>query len=67
MPRARIDKFVTFDTFTLRGRRWFFRYQGNNGEPVFQSEAYNSPEARDNGIEAARGCADAIVKKGAKR
>lgn len=59
---VRRDAFITFDRRTLRGRRWFFRYQGNNGEPVFQSEAYNTKAARDNGIAAARRCHDAIVK-----
>jgi uncharacterized protein YegP (UPF0339 family) len=62
MMEPRRDAFVTFDRMTLRGRRWFFRYQGNNGEPIFQSEAYNSKAARDNGIAAARQCGDAIVK-----
>lgn len=60
---TRRDAFVTFDRLTLRGWRWFFRYQGSNGEPVFQSEAYNSAAARDDGIEAARKCHDAIVKE----
>lgn len=62
MPDARRDAFVTFDRLTLRGWRWFFRYQADNGETVFQSEAYNSQAARDNGIKAARKCGDAIVK-----
>lgn len=57
-------RFTTFDRRTLRGRRWFFRYQAPNGEIVFQSEAYNSAAARDNGIEAARKCADAMIVKG---
>lgn len=63
MPELRRDAFVTFDRLTLFGRRWFFRYIGNNGEPVFPSEAYNSPAARDRGIVAARKCHDAIVKE----
>lgn len=57
-----MNAFVTFDRFTLRGRRWFFTYKAENGEPVFQSEAYNSAAARDNGIEAARRCASAPVR-----
>lgn len=61
MAQARFD---TFDRLTLRGRRWFFRFKAPNGEIVFQSEAYNSAAARDNGIEAARKCADARVVKG---
>jgi len=63
MNAPRRDAFVAFDRMTLFGRRWFFRYQGNNGETVFQSEAYNSPAAREKGIQAARGCHDAIVKR----
>lgn len=63
MPELRRDKFVTFDRLTFFGRRWFFRYQGNNGEPVFQSEAYNSAASRDKGIRAARKCHDAIVQE----
>lgn len=62
-----MKRFITFDAETEDGRRWFFRYQAPNGEPVFQSEAYNSAAARDRGIEAARKCADAEVVKGAKR
>lgn len=60
--QIRRDAFVTFDRMTLLGRRWFFHYRGNNGEIVFQSEAYNSAAARDRGIAAARLCHDAIVK-----
>lgn len=54
-------RFVTFDRLTLKGRRWFFRYQAANGEPVFQSEAYNSRTARLKGMDAARMCFDAPV------
>lgn len=57
-------RFVEFDRVTWFGRRWFFRYRAENGETVFQSEAYNSAAARDRGIEAARQCHDAPVVKG---
>jgi uncharacterized protein YegP (UPF0339 family) len=58
----RRDAFVTFDEPTKDGHRWFFHYQAENGEPIFQSEPYNSAEARDKGIVAARKCHDAPVK-----
>lgn len=43
-------KFETFDRLTLFGRRWFFRLVAANGEPVAQSEAYNSAQSRDKEI-----------------
>ena len=54
-------RFIRFSRFTLRGRRWFFRFQGDNSKTIFPSEAYNSAAARDRGIEVARTCADAPV------
>jgi hypothetical protein len=44
----------TFDRLTIWGRRWYFRAVAANGEIVSHSEAYNSAEARDGGIEATR-------------
>lgn len=60
-PPPNRKRFVPFNRLTLFGRRWFFRYETSNYEPVFQSEAYNSAEARDNGILAARTCFDAPI------
>ena len=31
-----------FPRRTLRGKRWFFRIRGANGEPLAQSEAYHN-------------------------
>lgn len=34
---------MTFEIFSrrgLRGRRWYFRAVGRNGEPILQSEGY---------------------------
>lgn len=47
-------KFQIFTRRGLRGRRWYFRLRANNGEPVCQSEAYNSERAARGGIEAVR-------------
>lgn len=43
-------KFVKFDRLTFFGRRWFFTIVGDNGEPLAQSEAYNSAANRNRGI-----------------
>lgn len=51
---ARRGKIVRFSRLGLLGRRYYFRPVGRNGEPLGQSEGYNSPSARDHGMEAAR-------------
>ena len=33
-----------------RGTRFYFRVIGGNGEPMAQSEGYNTPRARNNAI-----------------
>lgn len=43
----------TYDRLTLFGRRYFWRAKAANGEIVASGEPYNSPEARDQGIETA--------------
>lgn len=67
MPMTRRDKFVLFSRLGWRGKRWYFRYQANNGETVFTSEAYNSAVSAYNGIEACRKCHDAVVLPGSKK
>lgn len=47
-------KIERWSGLTLFGRRWYFRGRGKNGEIVVWGEAYNSPQARDRGIKAAR-------------
>jgi len=49
--RRKIERFSRLGFF---GRRYYFRGRGKNGEIVVWGEGYNSPEARDRGIEVAR-------------
>jgi uncharacterized protein YegP (UPF0339 family) len=45
------------------GRRYYFRALGGNGEQVASSEAYNSVQARDEGIAAAaRAFASGVIE-----
>jgi uncharacterized protein YegP (UPF0339 family) len=40
----------TYSRRGLRGRRWYFRARGANGEPIFPSEAYTTAKARDDTV-----------------
>jgi uncharacterized protein YegP (UPF0339 family) len=35
-------RIVAFPRLTLRGRRWFFRIEAANAEPIAQSEGYRN-------------------------
>lgn len=62
-------RFETFDRLTLFGRRFFFRIVANgNNEPLAQSEAYTSKQARTLAItRIAQGSADAIIQEGKRK
>jgi uncharacterized protein YegP (UPF0339 family) len=52
MDEARIE---LFDRLTLFGRRYYWRAVARNGESVaVGGEAYNTPAARDHGLNVAR-------------
>lgn len=40
-------RYETFDRWTLRGRRYYFRFVAPNHEILMQSEGYNRAAARD--------------------